>query len=88
VHFKHWRSIPEITAEILRLLDQVVIMKGIKIGCLHGNSIEADGMLEVLVEERAELESVEINRSECTNKSLQLLLQHSRIKVVKLSRSN
>jgi len=79
VHFKHW-SLPEITAEILRLLDQVVIMKGIKIGRLHGNSIEADGMLEVLVEEWAELESVEINRSECTNKSLQLLLQHSKIR--------
>jgi len=79
VHFKHW-SLPEITAEILRLLDQVVIMKGIKIGRLHGNSIEADGMLEALVEERAELESVEINRSECTNKSLQLHLQHSKIR--------
>jgi len=80
VHFKHW-SLPEITAEILRLfMDQVVIMKGIKIGRLHGNSIEADGMLEALVEERAELESVEINRSECTNKSLQLHLQHSKIR--------
>lgn len=79
MHFKHW-SLPEITAEILRLLDQVVIMKGIKIGRLHGNSIEADGMLEALVEERAELESVEINRSECTNKSLQLHLQHSKIR--------
>jgi len=79
VHFKHW-SLPEITAEILRLLDQVVIMKGIKIGCLHGNSIEADGMLEALVEERAELESVEIHRSECTNKSLQLHRQHSKIR--------
>jgi len=80
VHFKHW-SLPEITAEILRLfMDQVVIMKGIKIGRLHGNSIEADGMLEVLVEEWAELESVEINRSECTNKSLQLHRQHSKIR--------
>ena len=56
------------------------LILGIKIGCLHGNSIEADGMLEALVEERAELESVEINRSECTNKSLQLLLQHSKIR--------
>ena len=61
---------------------------GITTNRLHGKSSEADGVLEALVGERTELESVGILRSECSDKSLQLLLQHPRIKIVKLPGSN
>ena len=73
------------TAGRLRqFLDQVQIVKGLKILTLVGDSYEADKMVETLVRERAELESVEIINSECTDNTLRLLLHNSKIKIVQL----
>jgi hypothetical protein len=78
------------TAESLRqFLDQVKIIKGVKIMALiEDNKSAADRMMETLVLERAELESVEIIDSECTDNTLRLLLHNSNIKKVRLSGGN
>jgi len=86
-HFKYFRNRNISTHELRLFMDQVVILKGIKIESLLGDSTEADSIIEALLKEREELESVEIHHSEITDKTLQLLLQHPKIKIVQLSES-
>ena len=87
-HFKHW-TIKKMTAGRLRqFLDQVEIIKGVKIVTLIGDSSTADKIVETLVLERAELDSVEIINSECTDTTLRLLIHNSNIKIVRLSGEN
>jgi len=87
-HFKHW-SLGRIPAEKLKLfVEQVLILKGIKIDNLLGDKSEADRTLETLIRERPELESVEILSSKCTDSTLQLLVQNSNIRIVRLGGAN
>ena len=89
-HFKHWAIREwEISAGRLRLfMDQVKTIEGIKIMALISYRSEADQIVEALVRERAELESVEIDNSECTDDTLRLLIHNSKVKIVRLGGGN
>ena len=55
---------------------------------LIGDSSEADRVVEKLVQETEELESVEIHDSECTDNTLQMLIHSVNVKKVRLCGGN
>jgi len=92
-HYKHW-TLNWINQERLRkLMNEVTIIKGVNISeerddVDDSKESKSDAIVEALVNERGELESFEMRNSVCTDKALELLLSHPRMKVVGLSASD
>jgi len=68
-------------------MNEVTIIKGVKVASHRGYASKSDEMVEALINERGELESFEMSNSGCTDKALELLLSHPRMTVVGLSNS-
>jgi len=87
-HYKHWTLNWINQARLRKLMNEVTIIKGVRIAEHRGERIRSDEMVEALVNEREELESFEMAYSGCTDKALELLLSHPKMKVVGLSNSS
>jgi len=73
----------EISADSLILMsDQVQTVKGIEIGLLYGNRVDAS--IRYLLIHHPELESFKVNSSHCSDKSLNALLFHPNIRTIQL----
>jgi len=92
-HYKYW-TLDWINQERLKkLMNEVTIIKGVNISDHRDDDdgskgSKSDEMVEDLVNEREELESFEMINSGCTDKALELLLSHPKMKVVGLSNSS
>ena len=71
-----------------------ILLSGVNISDIHlqddddSKESKSDEMVEALINERGELESFEMSNSRCTDKALELLLSHPKMKVVGLRNSS
>jgi len=86
-HFKYWNFDRISEQDLRKFMDEVAIIRGVKVEDFRGARSQADDIVEALVGERPELESFETSYSRCTDKALLLLLSHPRMKVVGLCNS-